>query len=170
MVAYSLRQILRAFDDSRWQNDRMPSRNRDIVSRAKRSDMMRRVAKKQTPIERAVGRLVRRMGYHYRYNNHNLPGSPDLSNARNRWAIFVNGCFWHGHKNCRKTKSRQTSRIPALRARFWKAKIRGNRSRDARKCRQLRALGFRVVIIWDCQLRDADKVQERLRRVLALPH
>jgi DNA mismatch endonuclease (patch repair protein) len=141
-------------------------RNRDIVSRRQRSEMMRRVGQRRTPIEQAVGALLTSMGRRYRFNNRRLPGSPDLSNQAQGWAIFVNGCFWHGHKNCAKTKGGRVSRIPILRRKFWKAKIEENRRRDARKCRQLRDQGFRVAIIWECQLRQADKVEERLKRML----
>ncbi len=139
---------------------------RDIVSKAKRSEMMRSVGQGGTPCERAVMEIVRLTGRRYRLNNRGLPGSPDLSNRTQGWAIFVNGCFWHGHKNCRKTKSKTNSRIPALHRRFWSAKIAGNRQRDARKCRELRAMGLKVLIVWECQLRMAGQVEERLRRVL----
>jgi len=141
-------------------------RKRDIVSRSKRSEMMRRVGQRRTPIERAAAALLTRMGFRYRLNNRRLPGSPDLSNRSQGWAIFVNGCFWHGHKNCSKTKGGGTPRIPALRHRFWQVKIEGNRQRDARKCHELRELGLRVAIIWECQLKRADKVEERLRHLL----
>lgn len=128
--------------------------------------MMRRVAQRRTPGEQAVAALLRGGGHYYRLNNRRLPGSPDLSNLSKGWAIFVNGCFWHGHKNCRKTKASSSPRIPARHSSFWRKKINDNRGRDARKCRELRRLGLRVVIIWECQLRTADKVDDRLRRVL----
>lgn len=141
-------------------------RIRDIVSRNKRSEMMRRVGQRRTPAERAVTSILRCLGHRYRLNNRRLPGSPDLSNQSEGWAVFVNGCFWHGHKNCRKTKAGSSPRVPLLHQRFWTKKIEGNRQRDASKCRQLRKLGFRVVIVWECQLRSADKVEDRLRLTL----
>ena len=128
--------------------------------------MMSRVAQGKTPCERIVAEIVRGIGQRYRLNNRLLPGSPDLSNQSKGWAVFVNGCFWHGHKNCPKTKSVRSSRIPARHSRFWTKKIAGNRLRDARKCRELRKLNLRVAIIWECQLRNADKVRVRLERVL----
>ena len=130
--------------------------------------MMRCVGQRQTPIEQTTASLVRRVGQRYRFNNRKLPGSPDLSNQACGWAIFVNGCFWHGHKNCLKTKGGKGPRIPSIRRKFWSEKIEGNRQRDARKCRQLRHFGLRVLIIWECQLRNVDKVEERLRKML--PH
>ena len=139
---------------------------RDIVSSKKRSEMMRNVRQQRTPSEKRVGQMLYKMGRRFRYNNRSLPGSPDLSNQREGWAIFVNGCFWHGHKNCPKTKSNSSPRIPARNAHFWSAKIFSNRLRDARNCRRVRQLGIRAVIIWECQLRSVDKVNETLRRMV----
>ncbi len=140
--------------------------NRDIVPPSKRSEMMRRVGQQRTPVEQAASAILWGLGHHYRLNNRRLPGSPDLSNQSEGWALFVNGCFWHGHKNCPKTKGGPSPRVPALHRRFWTKKIKDNRKRDARKCRELRRLGLRVVIVWECQLKRTDKVIERLRRVL----
>lgn len=127
---------------------------------------MRAVRQRGTPFERRIAAAVRRLGHYYRLNNRRLPGSPDLSNAKRGWAIFCNGCFWHGHKNCGKTKSGTGARVPARHAAFWRAKIAGNRARDARKCRELRAAGFRVLVVWECQLREAARLEDRLRRWL----
>jgi DNA mismatch endonuclease (patch repair protein) len=140
--------------------------HRDIVSPEKRSEMMRRVRQRATPLERSVASIVSRLGYRYRLNHRSLPGSPDLSNQSRRWAIFVNGCFWHGHKNCVKTKSGAGSRVPRKNRRFWRTKIHDNRRRDASKCRALRGLGFRVIIVWECELRLADRLESRIRNVL----
>lgn len=140
--------------------------HRDIVSREKRSEMMRKVRQRATPLERTVAAIVTRLGYRYRLNHRGLPGSPDLSNQTRGWAIFVNGCFWHGHKNCVKTKSDSGPRVPRRNRRFWTKKILDNRRRDARKCRELRALGFRVLIVWECQLRESWKLERRLARAL----
>ena len=124
---------------------------------------MRRVGQRRTPIERAVSSIVTRLGHRYRCNNRRLPGSPDLSNQTEGWAVFVNGCFWHGHKNCAKTKAGRQPRTPARHRRFWSAKIKANRLRDARKCRELRGRGLRVMIVWECELKSAGKVEKRLR-------
>ena len=110
--------------------------------------------------------MVRRLGHYYRLNNRKLQGSPDLSNQREGWAIFVNGCFWHGHKNCPKTKGGLKPRTPARNKRFWVGKIDANRKRDARKCLELRAAGLRAVIVWECELKFTDKVRDRLKRFL----
>ena len=136
--------------------------NGDIVSTEVRSRMMRSVRQRDTKAEVCVRRLVSSLGLRYRLNNRSLPGSPDLSNRGEQWAIFVNGCFWHGHKNCPKTKSGKNVRIPVSNDQFWRFKIAGTK-RDARKCRQLRAAGFRIMIIWECQLHDPNRILERIR-------
>ena len=130
---------------------------------------MKRVRRTGTPIEKQVAAIVRALGHRYRLNNRRLPGSPDVSNQRRSWAIFVNGCFWHGHKNCAKTLARSQPAIPKSNRRFWVRKLAANRARDAAKCRKLRALGFRVLIVWECGLGNPEKVEKRLRRFLESP-
>lgn len=140
--------------------------NGDIVPTEVRSRMMRSVRQRNTKAEIRVRGLVSSLGLRYRLNNKSLPGSPDLSNRSRQWAIFVNGCFWHGHKNCPKTKSGKNVRIPVSNDLFWRLKIGDNRERDARKCRQLRAAGFRTMLIWECQLRDPNRILERVRSLV----
>src|ERR1035441_5333962 len=98
----------------------------DVVSITKRSEMMRSVRQTGTRPELAVRRLLRTLGLKYRVRNRDLPGSPDIANRRRKWAIFVNGCFWHGHKNCPKTKSGTGPRVPVGNQPFW----RENRARS----------------------------------------
>jgi DNA mismatch endonuclease (patch repair protein) len=135
----------------------------DIVPPSIRSHIMKSVGQRNTSAELRVRKLVTSLGFRYRLHNRSLPGSPDLSNVAKRWAIFVNGCFWHGHKNCPKTKSGRNVRIPVSNDRFWKVKIADNRSRDARKIRQLRAAGFRIIVIWECQFREPKEILRRVR-------
>src|SRR5713101_4269263 len=108
--------------------------------------MMKAVKQANTGVELEVRKLVTAFGSRYRLGNRDLPGSPDLANRTKRWVVFVNGCFWHGHKNCPKTKGGAGSRVPKVRHHFWTKKLQDNRRRDATKCRALRRLGFRVVI------------------------
>lgn len=138
----------------------------DIVSKEKRSSMMSAVAQKDTPPERAVRRILRALGHHYRVRNSDLPGSPDIANRSRRWAVFVHGCFWHGHKNCPKTKSGSGFRIPKSNAEFWREKLVANRLRDARAIRELREREFTVILVWECELREPQAVADRLARVL----
>lgn len=142
------------------------SPTRDIVSRETRARMMRSVRQRGTTPELVVRDLLIGLGAKYRLNNRNLPGSPDFSNQSQGWAVFVNGCFWHGHRNCQKTKGGKNPRIPATRSAFWSDKLTANRRRDARKCHELRALGLRVMIIWECQIRQSKLLRSRLSSLL----
>ena len=128
--------------------------------------MMRAVKTSNTRAELEVRKLVTALGVRYRLRNRDLPGSPDLANRTRRWVVFVNGCFWHGHKNCPKTRGGAGSRVPKVRHRFWRKKLQGNRRRDATKCRALRFLGFRGVIVWECQLRNIARLRDRLQKLL----
>jgi DNA mismatch endonuclease (patch repair protein) len=135
----------------------------DVVSITKRSEMMRSVRQTGTRPELAVRRLLRTLGLKYRVRNRDLPGSPDIANRRRKWAIFVNGCFWHGHKNCPKTKSGTGPRVPVGNQLFWREKLKANRLRDARTCIALREMGYRVLIVWECKIWTPDVLVKRLR-------
>jgi DNA mismatch endonuclease (patch repair protein) len=139
----------------------------DIVSPEVRSLIMKSVGQTNTRPEKAVRQILKDVGIRYRLHNRDLPGTPDFANRRHRWAIFVNGCFWHGHKNCQKTKGGKAPRVPLNNRQYWAEKLNQNRSRDARKCRELRELGFRVHLVWECELKDLSQVRERLVRFLA---
>jgi DNA mismatch endonuclease (patch repair protein) len=134
----------------------------DIVTIAKRRQMMQAVRRHSTDIEIAVRRSVTRLGHHSRANADTLPGRPDLSNQREKWAIFVHGCFWHGHRNCRKTKGGKAGRIPVANKLFWEEKISTNRKRDARKARELRRIGYRVLTVWECDVKNAVGLDRKL--------
>lgn len=140
----------------------------DIVSSAKRSAMMRAVRQKDTGPERAVRELLLELGVHYRRNHPSLPGRPDFANRSRGWALFVHGCFWHGHRNCLKTKGGRAGRVPATNTEFWSAKIEANRNRDARRSSDLEELNLRVLTVWECELRDLTKLRRKLRRFLAV--
>src|SRR5690348_15319903 len=104
---------------------------------------MRRIRGKDTAPELLVRRLVARMGYVYQSNRADLPGKPDLVFVRRKRAIFVHGCFWHLHGPC------PDSRIPKSRRAYWTNKLSANKRRDARNARQLRAMGWRIMTVWD---------------------
>jgi DNA mismatch endonuclease (patch repair protein) len=129
-------------------------------SDAKRSALMGRVRQRGTAAEILVGRALRSLGVGYRLNVKSLPGSPDFANRSRKWAVFVNGCFWHHHTAC----SRATK--PKANADFWRDKFKANRSRDAAAVRALRASGFRVVILWECQVMDDRDLAARASKVL----
>ena len=130
--------------------------------------MMRAIGQEGTSAERAVGFILRELRVRYRLNHPTLPGRPDFANRTRGWAVFVHGCFWHGHRNCRKTKGGPKGRVPATNASFWAEKIEANRQRDSRKERELRALGLRVLTIWECELRDIAKLRLKTLQFLQL--
>lgn len=138
----------------------------DRVSPATRSRIMAQVGTRDTKPEMIVRAHLRELGLRYRTRNKDLPGSPDIANRSRRWAILVNGCFWHAHKNCPRLKSRSRIPIPESNATYWKHKLVANRTRDARTVSRLRQARFRVILIWDCELRDPARLKRRLTTLL----
>jgi DNA mismatch endonuclease (patch repair protein) len=135
--------------------------NVDTVSPERRSEIMGLVRGKDTRPEMMVRRIVHRMGYRFRLHRRELPGAPDLVFSRRNKVIFVHGCFWHWHIGCRRG-----ARMPKTHASYWTSKIAANRRRDQANCRHLRALGWRVLVVWECWLRNPDKVTRQVRRFL----
>ncbi len=134
----------------------------DIFAPEKRRQVMQAVRNRGTDIELAVRRIVSLMGHRFRANAALLPGRPDISNQRGKWAIFVHGCFWHGHRNCRKTKGGETGRIPVANKTYWEEKISTNRTRDARKAQELRRIGYLVLTVWECDVKNAVRLKRKL--------
>ena len=136
--------------------------SRDQFSSAKRRQIMQAVRQQGTDIEVIVRRAVSRLGHHSCANSTRLPGRPDLSNQRQKWAIFVHGCFWHGHRNCPKTKGGKAGRIPATNRSFWQEKLLVNRKRDVRQTLMLRRAGYRVLTVWGCDVANAVRLERLL--------
>jgi DNA mismatch endonuclease (patch repair protein) len=132
----------------------------DTLSRRERSARMALVRGKDTKPEMRVRRLVHALGYRYRLHRRDLPGTPDLVFPSRKRIIFVHGCFFHRHPNC------SLARLPKSRRAFWVPKLNGNRERDARNTCGLRKLGWKVMIIWECQSRDMSRLTARVRRFL----
>jgi DNA mismatch endonuclease (patch repair protein) len=127
-----------------------------------RSGLMARVRQKGTAPELVVRRILRERGYKFSVNGRSLPGSPDVVSRKAKLAIFVHGCFWHRHAAC------PYSTTPKTNVQFWEEKFEKNCLRDTEKAKQLRALGYRVVTIWACQLNNSyglRRVKQRLARV-----
>jgi DNA mismatch endonuclease (patch repair protein) len=122
----------------------------DRLNTEERSNLMRRVAQASTAPELIVRKTLHQLGYRYLVNDKRLPGSPDIVFPSRRCVMFVHGCFWHGHR----CKHRRI--VPKTNTAFWSVKIRGNRSRDARKRRELRKLGWSVLEVWQCQVSAAN--------------
>ncbi|WP_028219338.1 very short patch repair endonuclease [Paraburkholderia oxyphila] len=138
----------------------------DVVDTATRSRMMSGIRARNTKPEKLVRSLLHRRGFRFRLDVRELPGRPDIVLPRYRAAVFVHGCFWHGHQ-CALFK------WPATRPEFWRAKIARNRTHDAKALAALAAQGWRVAVIWECALRgaaqDPQAVVERLAHWLEDP-
>lgn len=132
----------------------------DVFTPEKRSAVMRRVKGRNTSPELKVRKALTGLGVRYRLNRKDLPGSPDIVMAGRRLAIFVHGCFWHGHDCAR------GSRVPKANREYWTAKVARNVARDARTAADLAAAGWRVETIWECDLKDAAALKARLERML----
>lgn len=134
----------------------------DIWDKEKRSAVMARIRSKDTKPERIVRLYLYHRGYRYRKNVRGLPGTPDIVLAKYRVAIFVHGCFWHGHE--------ADGHIPRTNTEFWQRKIARNKARDERDKLALRRLGWNVITIWECQLKPAVREQTLLELEYWLNH
>lgn len=126
-----------------------------------RSRIMRAVKGKDTTPEMVVRRLVHSMGYRYRLHRRDLPGKPDMAFPRLRKIIFIHGCFWHGHDCAR------GARMPKANREYWQKKISRNASRDASSIAALQSQGWRVAVIWECELKDMAQIRGRLVKFLS---
>jgi len=133
----------------------------DIFSKTKRSDIMSKILGKETKPEILVRKFLFSNGFRYRKNLKKLPGTPDIVLLKYKTAIFVNGCFWHGHKNCKKAA------LPATNISFWKDKINGNIKRDKAKKLLLKKMGYKVITIWQCQLNSNNR-KKTLNRLIKM--
>jgi DNA mismatch endonuclease, patch repair protein len=132
----------------------------DRVSVSKRSAIMSRIRGKDTAPELAIRRLVYSEGYRYRLHVKKLPGQPDLVFPMTQKVIFVHGCFWHMHPNCPK------GRPPKSKLDYWVPKLEENRRRDLRNERELRKKGWRILVVWQCELKDIEKLKRRILNFL----
>jgi DNA mismatch endonuclease (patch repair protein) len=127
-----------------------------------RSVLMSRIHSKDTRPELAVRSFLHRRGFRYALHRKDLPGTPDIVLPRHRSVVFVNGCLWHGHIPCSKYLPPRTRRD------YWIPKIKANRRRDARQRRELRRLGWGVMIVWECQIDGGRMLEARLASLLAM--
>ena len=133
----------------------------DVFTPAERSAVMRKVPGKNSSAEMKLRRLLTAMGYRYRLHRKDLPGSPDVAMPGRKTAVFVHGCFWHGH-DCRRG-----ARMPKANADYWTAKIARNRGRDAAAVEALTVMGWRPLTVWECELKDEDALRTRLSAAAA---
>ena len=132
----------------------------DRISKARRSWNMSRIRDKNTQPERKVRSLLHKLGYRFRLHRKDLPGRPDIVLPKYRAVIFVKGCFWHRHKNC------EYAYTPKSREQFWQTKFENNVKRDHLVHRQLRKLGWLVIVIWECELNNTKQLTTKITQQL----
>lgn len=133
----------------------------DVFDAQARSRLMGRISGSNTLPERVVRAYLHRAGLRFRLHRQDLPGRPDIVLPRYRTVVMVHGCFWHRHQSCR------SATTPSTRAEFWADKFASNVRRDTEKKRQLEALGWRVLVIWECETRDVLSLDSLYWRILA---
>lgn len=132
----------------------------DTLSPKERSERMSRIRGKGSKPEMRLRRLVHSLGFRYRLHVKELPGKPDLVFPARRAVIFMHGCFWHRHERCR------LARLPKSKLDFWITKLEANRQRDLIHQRQLSDLGWRVLVVWECELNDTEHVSRIVKKFL----
>lgn len=135
----------------------------DTLTRQERSERMSRIRGKDSASETRLRRLIHGMGFRYRLHVKTLPGTPDLVFPARKAVIFMHGCFWHRHQDCR------LARMPKSRVAYWREKLEANKRRDDENVRRLNELGWRVLVVWECQMKEKDmnEVSNVVRRFLA---
>jgi DNA mismatch endonuclease, patch repair protein len=136
----------------------------DHLSPSQRSRVMARIHGRNTQPELAIRSIVHRMGYRYRLHVRALPGCPDLVFPKYKAAMFVHGCFWHQHRNCPR------ARKPRSNIAFWSRKLSKNALRDRRHLKALQELGWKTLVIWQCEIKNFEKVAKTVRRFLRPVH
>lgn len=128
-----------------------------------RSEVMSRVRSRDTSPELAVRSALHRAGVRFRLHRKDLPGKPDIVLSSRRAVIFVHGCFWHQHPGCRR------ARRPASRTDYWDKKLTRNIERDAKDQAALRAAGWSVIVLWECEIRNAQFLTNAVSEIVAIP-
>jgi DNA mismatch endonuclease (patch repair protein) len=131
----------------------------DIFTKKKRSEIMRAVKSRDTKPEKAVRSLLHRDGYRFSLCSKKLPGSPDIVLRKYKTVVFVHGCFWHRHSECKPGR-----REPKTNVEFWQKKFKRNVERDAENAQELMGEGWKVVVVWECEARKPEELLERLRK------
>ncbi len=127
---------------------------------AYRSQLMSRIGAKDTKPELRVRRLLHALGYRFRLHRRDLPGTPDIVLPRWKAVIFVHGCFWHQHEGCKRAT------MPKSNVGFWEKKLAGNKARDPKKVVELEELGYKCLVIWECETKNLDELAARLTAFL----
>ena len=131
----------------------------DTYSKQKRSQIMSKIPGKNTKPEIIIRKIAHGLGYRFRLHKKNLPGKPDIVFPKYKKVILINGCFWHGHKNCNRSK------LPSTNKKFWKEKIDGNKKKDKSNLIRLKKTGWDYLVIWQCEIKKSD--YEKLEKKIA---
>jgi DNA mismatch endonuclease (patch repair protein) len=132
----------------------------DIYEANKRSEIMSKISGKETKPEILVRTYLFSQGLRFRKNVKNLPGSPDIVLPKYNTVIFIHGCFWHGHEGCKRSK------LPETNKKFWKNKINATKNRDLRNVAKLEKMGWKVIIIWQCSLKNNELFNNRMSELI----
>ena len=132
----------------------------DHLSPAERSRNMMQIKSKDTKPEKIVRSFLHSNGFRFRLHNKNLPGKPDITLKKYNTVIFVNGCFWHQHKNCKRAN------IPKSNKEYWVPKIERNKARDKQNIAELKKLKWKVLVVWECEVKKLKKLTNRLNKQL----
>jgi DNA mismatch endonuclease, patch repair protein len=132
----------------------------DTLTKAERSERMSRIRNKDTKPEMVVRRLLHALGYRFRLHRSDLPGKPDIVFPSRRKVVFVHGCFWHRHEGCR------NNRTPKSRLDFWVPKLDANRQRDLQNQAKLTQMGWRHLVVWECDLQNLESLAIKLQSFL----
>jgi len=131
-----------------------------LTTSRQRSELMSRVRQRGTSLELVVRDILRDAAVKFESNATGLAGTPDIVNREHKWAVFINGCFWHGHTNC------WHGQLPKSNVAFWVRKISANKLRDQKKVSALRTNGYRVLTLWECEMEDKGSLSNRLARFI----
>lgn len=132
----------------------------DVFSPEKLSQVMSKIQSKNTKPEKIIRSILHKLGFRFRINRKDLPGKPDIVLPKYKTVIFVHGCFWHQHEGCKIASK------PKSNSEYWKAKFTKNIQRDKKNQKKLRAMGYRVIVIWECEVNFFKKSPEILKRNL----
>lgn len=136
------------------------SKQMDRLNKSRRSWNMGRIRSRDTAPEVAVRSMLHRVGFRFRLHLKTLPGKPDIVLRSRQTVIFVHGCFWHRHESCKQCYTPKSNIV------FWEAKFASNVERDAKNMRALKAAGWKVIIVWECELSNPTKLEAKLKRLL----
>ena len=132
----------------------------DIFSKDKRSQIMSKISGKETKPEILVRKFLFSKGFRYRKNDKRMVGKPDIVLPKYKTIIFIHGCFWHGHQNCK------AATLPTTNSDFWKSKIEGNGARDQKTKNLLKKQGWRVMVIWQCRIKNKNLFEQSMKNLV----